>query len=355
MVPNAAEAGFVRVAACSLPVRLADPPANAHAIGQLASQAAAKGASLVVFPELCLTGYSLEDLFMQNALLDASDQALASLAAATAGWPAAIVVGAPIRAGHRLYNCAAVLAAGRVLGAVPKSYLPNYREFYEHRQFASGLAAPARARLAGHDFPLTPRQIFDLALPDAAPATPSPASPAGSRPARFTLGVEVCEDLWVPISPGAEAALAGAEVIANLSGSPITVAKSRERRALAAAQSAKLICGYVYAASGLGESSTDLSWDGQTLVFERGELLAEGPRFSREPVATLMDLDLAVIRQDRLRQGSFDDNRVANLDRLSSFTRTPATLPPPAPSPAAPAPASSAAPPAPAAAPAPAS
>ncbi|MDR3359626.1 MAG: NAD(+) synthase, partial [Bifidobacteriaceae bacterium] len=283
-----------------------------------------------------LSGYSLDDLFMQNTLLDSVEEALGDLARLTADLPAAIVAGAPLRAGHRLYNCAVVIAGGRLLGAVPKSYLPTYREFYESRQFASGAMVDWAVQVAGQDVRIARRQLFVLPLPDAVPSPPasSSAPPLGAKADQFTLGIEICEDLWVPLSPGAEAALAGAEVLANLSGSPITVGKARERRALAAAQSAKLICGYVYSAAGAGESSTDLSWDGQTLVFERGELLAKGPRFSLEPVVTLTDLDLAVIRQDRLRQGTFDDNRLAQPGSVAAFTRVEAVIPPPAAAPA---------------------
>ncbi|MDR2378898.1 MAG: NAD(+) synthase [Bifidobacteriaceae bacterium] len=349
---DAVAAGFVRVAACSLPVHLADPAANAQAIADQADAAARAGANLVVFPELSLTGYCLDDLFMQSALLDATEAALAQLARASADWPAAVVVGAPLRVTHRLYNCAVVIAAGRVLGAVPKSYLPNYREFYEHRQFASGLGLNGSVVIAGETVRVGPNQLFDIGfgspaaapVADVAPAaqpaadvTPAaqPAAdvaPAAGLPAPglgapvFRLGVEVCEDLWVPISPGAAAALAGAEVVANCSSSPITVGKARQRRLLSQAQSARLICGYVFAASGWGESSTDLGWDGQTMVFERGELLAQGPRFDSGPVTTLADVDLALIRQDRLRQGTFDDNRVANSGLTSGFRVSAARL-----------------------------
>ncbi|MDR1634438.1 MAG: NAD(+) synthase [Bifidobacteriaceae bacterium] len=372
---DAAAAGFVRVAACSFPVRLADPQANAAAIAAQAQAAAQAGASLAVFPELSVSGYSLDDLFMQSAVINAAERALTELAAACADLPIAIVAGAPLRAGHRLYNCAVVIAAGRVLGAVPKSYLPNYREFYEHRQFASGVDASATIHLPGQAEPIrvSPKQLFDIAVtPSADAARPATAPSAdaartatapsadAARPAvvppaegaatvtaapaegaeappptgptleapTFRLGVEICEDLWVPISPSAEAALAGAEIIANISGSPITVAKARERRRLSEVQSAKLICGYVYAASGKGESSTDLSWDGQTIVHERGELLAEGPRFSDAAVTILADIDLALIRQDRLRQGTFDDNRAAHAHRTADLQVVSAALPP---------------------------
>ncbi|MDR3106845.1 MAG: hypothetical protein LBU05_01405, partial [Bifidobacteriaceae bacterium] len=295
MDQEAVAAGFVRVAACSSPVHLADPPANAAAIAEQARAAARAGASLAVFPELSVTGYSLDDLFMQSTLLQAAEAALADLAQATADLSTALVVGAPLRLTHRLYNCAVVIAAGRILGAVPKSYLPNYREFYEHRQFASGIGADGLVAVAGQPVRLTAKQLFDIVLPadavhplsdspsthspPASPIVPFPAlaqtaaagqpaaldippsrsavpGPAAAYPAlglaapAFRLGIEICEDLWVPISPSAEAALAGAEVIANISGSPITVAKARERRRLSEVQSAKLISGYIYAASG---------------------------------------------------------------------------------------------------------
>jgi NAD+ synthase (glutamine-hydrolysing) len=329
---DAVAAGFVRVAACSLPVSLADPPANAAATAAQARTAAQAGAALAIFPELGLTGYSLDDLFMQSAVIEAAEAALAELARATADLPLALVVGAPLRVTHRLHNCAVVIAAGRLLGAVPKSYLPNYREFYEQRQFASGIGADGAVEIAGQSVPVNVKQLFEVRLP-APDAAPPPA--LGRRAPAFRLGIEICEDLWVPISPGAEAALAGAEVIANISGSPITVGKARQRRRLAQAQSAKLICGYVYAASGQGESSTDLSWDGQTAVFERGERLAKGARFAQGPVMTLADIDLALIRQDRLRQGSFDDNRLANGERTGGFRLTAVDLPAAGPGPSA--------------------
>jgi NAD+ synthase (glutamine-hydrolysing) len=313
---GAVEAGFLRVAACSAPVKLGEPLANARAVLDQARLAAAGGARLAVFPELALTGYSLDDLFMQELLLQQTVAALDYLTAELADLPLVVVVGAPMRAEHRLYNCAFVLVGGEILGAVPKSYLPNYREFYEHRQFASGLALDTRAEIGRHEFAVSRHQVFDFSY-----GLPS------STAASFKLGVEICEDLWVPLTPGAEAALAGAEVIVNPSGSPITIAKARERASLCESQSSKLICGYVYAAAGIGESSTDLSWDGQTLIFERGELLAKGPRFSRQPVITMTDLDLVLIRQDRLRQGSFDDNRVDFRPRLNAFRHVVSTLP----------------------------
>ncbi|MDR0366305.1 MAG: NAD(+) synthase [Bifidobacteriaceae bacterium] len=345
MQREAIETGFVRVAACSLPVRLADPAANAVALAAQARSAVAGGAQLVVFPELSLVGYSLDDLFMQQALLDQAEQALLDLAQACADLPAAVIVGVPLHIGNRLYNCAAVLVGGEICGAVPKSYLPNYREFYERRQFASGLDLEDWVTLGDQSFLVSRRQVFSVAIPgaDAAPEpSAGPASPVSAGLAdgnwdalaaepqvlgSFTLGIEICEDLWVPLTPGAEAALAGAEIVVNISGSPITVAKARERRRLCEVQSAKLLCGYVYAAAGRGESSTDLSWDGQTLIFERGELLAEGPRFSMGHVTTMADIDTALIRQDRLRQGTFDDNRLAYREVIELYGKDQLVLP----------------------------
>ncbi|MDR1799160.1 MAG: hypothetical protein LBR19_04640, partial [Bifidobacteriaceae bacterium] len=326
------EAGYVRAAACSCPVKLAEPLANAAAILDLAQTLSAQAVQLAVFPELGLTGYSLDDLFMQNRLLGDVELALQELARRSASLPLVLVVGAPLRGTHRLYNCAVVIAGGQILGAVPKSYLPNYREFYEHRQFASGVGVADSARVGAVEVAIDTLQLFQIewaALGGTPAGLAAGGGADGAQPA-FTLGVEVCEDLWVPVSPAAEAALAGAEVIANLSGSPITVAKARERQRLCEVQSAKLLAGYVYAAGGVGESSTDLSWDGQTLIYERGELLAESDRFVDGPVATVADLDLALIRQDRIRQGTFDDNRVAFQDRLVGYQRRRAAVPRPA-------------------------
>jgi NAD+ synthase (glutamine-hydrolysing) len=285
---NLYDQGFARVAACSFPVRLAQPQANAEAVAAQARQVAAEGGVLAVFPELCLTGYSLDDLFMQETLLSATLSALRWLADATADVEALLVVGAPLLSGGRLYNCAVALAKGQLLGAVPKSYLPNYREFYEHRQFASGIGVSTPSALG---FQIATGQLFNV---ETVPG--------------LVLGIEVCEDMWVPVSPADTAALAGATVIANLSGSPITVGKARERKMLAQSASARQLGAYVYAAAGAGESSTDLSWDGQTFVCECGELIGESERFSDAPVTTFADIDLAAITQNRLRQGTFDDN-----------------------------------------------
>ncbi|MDR2620402.1 MAG: NAD(+) synthase, partial [Propionibacteriaceae bacterium] len=254
--------GFARVAARVLPVRDADPAANAAAVIDDATQLSAAGVMLAVYPELNLTGYALDDLFLQQPLLDAARLAVADVTAASAELLPIIVVGAPLHHRNRVYNCAVVIHRGEVLGVVPKSYLPNYREFYERRWFAPGDDIDDVITLDGQEIPFGSRQLFTV---EDVPG--------------FTLHVEICEDMWVPVPPSATAALHGATVLANLSSSPITIGKAVDRKLLAASASARCLAGYVFAAAGPGESSTDLSWDGQTFVYECGELLGESERF----------------------------------------------------------------------------
>jgi len=342
---SAYDQGFARVAACTTQVHLADPAANVTGIIETARELDSRGVAVAVFPELCLTGYNIDDLLLQDVVLDATVAAIETLRAASAGLLPVIIVGAPLRRGNRLYNCAVVVHRGRVLGVVPKSYLPNYREFYEKRHFAAaadgvenggfltGLpTGPETADVPGAGDRPNPADGSSTPVGSSVTAGSgatdrSHPAPAGSLPGdrsevpfgtdllfRVTdvpglvLHVEVCEDLWVPISPSARAALAGATVEANLSGSPITVGRSRERHRLCRTASAKQLQAYIYAAAGPGESSTDLSWDGQTMVYECGELLSKTPRFDPEPGYCLTDVDLDAIRQERMRQGSFDDN-----------------------------------------------
>jgi NAD+ synthase (glutamine-hydrolysing) len=285
--------GFARVAACTMPVALADPAANARTVVDLARACHDDGVAVAVFPELCLSGYSIEDLFLQDTLLNAVQEAIRTLVEASAELLPVIVVGAPLPHGTRLLNCAVVIKAGRILGVAPKSYLPNYREFYERRHFATGEDLRGETiRVAGSEVPLGPDLIFTASdLPD------------------LKLHVEICEDMWVPVPPSAEAALAGATVLANLSGSPITIARAEDRRLLVRSASFRGNAAYVFAAAGQGESTTDLAWDGQTMVYECGDLLGESERFPLGPNRTVVDVDLDRIRQERLRQGTFDDNR----------------------------------------------
>ena len=344
--------GFARVAACTSTVHVADPAANVTEIMDTVTKLSAESVAIAVFPELCLTGYQIDDLFLQDAVLDSALEAIEALRQASTDVFPVIVVGAPLRRGNRLYNCAVVVHRGRVLGVVPKSYLPNYREFYEKRHFAAGAGTTGTINLAHrqkcHPTPgaisanapsvNTPLGALPVSTSADAPSTSNSAtgiSPAGTSSTSatdsaatavpfgtdllfqavdlpdLTFHVEVCEDLWVPVAPSSQAALAGAVVEVNLSGSPITVGKSRQRHELCKVASSRNLQAYVYAAAGPGESSTDLSWDGQTMIYENGSLLAATDRFSPEPGYCLADIDLNLLRQERLRQGSFDDNALA--------------------------------------------
>src|SRR5690242_14743450 len=285
--------GFARVAACTVPVSIADPAANAQAVLTEARACHEEGVAVAIFPELGLTGYAIDDLLLQETLLDAVEEAVADLVEASRDLRPVLVVGAPLRSLHRLYNCAVVIHRGRVLGVAPKVHLPTYREFYEKRHFASGADRPGDViTVAGHDVPFGSDLLFR--------ATDVPG---------LVLHVEVCEDMWVPVPPSARAALAGATVLANISGSPITVARAEDRRMLVRSASARCLAAYLYAAAGQGESSTDLSWDGQTMVYECGDLLGESERFPSGPRRTVVDVDLDRIQQERIRQGTFEDNR----------------------------------------------
>ena len=305
--------GFARVAGCTTRTHIADPQANLRATLDVAKECHKQGVALAVFPELGLSGYAIEDLLLADPLLDAVEQAVADLVKASRTLLPVLVVGAPLRKGNRLYNCAVVVHRGQLLGVVPKSNLPNYREFYERRHFAPGDDQVGEwITLAGEDVPFGPDLIFQAAdLPD------------------LRLHVEICEDMWVPIPPSAHAALAGATVLANLSGSPITIGKSRERHMLADAASTRCLAAYIYAAAGDGESTTDLSWDGQTMIHELGTLLAETERFVDGADLAVADVDLGTIVQERLRQGSFDDNRRTHAAKVDEFRYIEFVLKPP--------------------------
>ena len=302
---SAYDQGFARVAAVTLPVVLANPAANAAAVIERARALSDDGVCLAAFPELGLTGYSIDDLLLGDVLLDEVLAAIEAIRAASAGLLPAIVVGAPLREGNRLYNCAVVVQGGAVRGVAPKSYLPTYREFYEKRHFADGAGAAGSRRIAL-------RGVRDGAgaAPAVVPFGPNLLFEVADVPG-LTFHVEVCEDMWVPVPPSSLAALAGATVLVNLSGSPITVGRAEDRKLLARASSSRGLAAYVFAAAGQGESSTDLAWDGQTFVYENGDLLGETERFPEGPRATVVDVDIEGLRAERLRQGSFDDNRAA--------------------------------------------
>ena len=283
--------GFIRVAVGIPPVRVADPAANAAATLDLARRAAEERASLIIFPELGLCAYTSEDLVQQEALLDASLAALVDIARASAALAPVLVVGLPLRHDGRLFNTAAVVHRGLVLGIVPKSYLPNYREYAERRQFApASQARTDRIRIAGQEAPFGADLLFSAAGRDD-----------------LRLGIEICEDLWVPLPPSTLAALDGATLLANLSASNAAVGKVEYRRSLVANQSARCVAAYLYAGAGPGESTTDLAWDGHGLICENNDVLAETEAFAPSPQLLVADVDLDRLRLDRMRMNTFAD------------------------------------------------
>ena len=295
--------GFARVAVAVPRLRVADPAFNGAESVALLEQAAAQGAVVVAFPELGLAAYTCDDLFHQRALLEGCEEALATIAAASRRLGVVAIVGMPLRVDHRLFNCAVVVHAGRVLGVVPKTYLPNYGEFYEARQFNSaGTALSREVRLLGSDVPFGADMLFK--------ATNLPL---------LTIHCEICEDVWVPIPPSSYAALAGATVLVNLSASNITIGKSDYRHRLVSVQSARCLAAYLYSSAGLGESTTDLGWDGQALIYESGDLLAQSERFVAGSHFISADVDLDRVSRERMRQNSFGDSVENHKARLQAF------------------------------------
>ncbi len=293
--------GFVRLAAATPAAHVGDPAANTAAILELARQADAAKAAICVFPELSLSAYAIDDLLQQEALLGAVEAGIGELVRASETLYPVLVVGAPLRHRARLYNTAVVIHRGRVLGVVPKAHLPNYREFYEKRHFTAGANVRGETiTVASAEVPFGVDLIFRSGGKHA----------EGDIDAAFH--VEICEDIWVPIPPSSHAALAGAEILINLSASNITIGKADVRRLLCASQSARAIAAYLYTAAGLGESTTDLAWDGQAEVFENGVLVAASERFIADAL-TLADVDVGRLRAERMRVGSFADNAAAEL------------------------------------------
>lgn len=299
--------GFARVAVGVPECKVADPAFNAAQTIALAQQAAQGGAVLVAFPELGLSAYTCDDLFHQKALLDACEAALGQVARATAELDIAVIVGAPLRVAHQLYNCAVVIAGGRILGVVPKSFLPNYSEFYEARQFsAADCAVATEIRLLDQTVPFGPELLFQM-----------------EKLPLFQFHVEICEDVWVPIPPSSFAALAGATVLVNLSASNIVVGKSAYRHQLVAQQSARCLAAYMYTSAGRGESSTDLAWDGQALIYENGELLGESERFLNESHLLFADVDLERLSRERMHQTTFGQSARRHRDEVRKFRQVP--------------------------------
>ncbi len=295
---------FLRAAVCVPTLRVADPAYNAAQTVALMREAESHRAVLAVFPELGLSAYTCDDLFHQDALLDAARDALGEVVEASCALELVSVVGLPLRIDGLLYNCAAVVQGGRILGVTPKTYLPNYREFYELRQFAPGDTCTRETIdvLGQRDVPFGSNVLFRFAAQPLA-----------------TLHVEICEDLWTPVPPSTFGALAGATVLVNLSASNVTVGKDAYRRQLVSNQSARCIAGYLYSAAGFGESTTDMAWDGHGLAYENGTLLGETTRFAQRAQLLIADIDLDRIAQDRMRQNSFGASVRRHADVLTRF------------------------------------
>ncbi|KQT60705.1 MULTISPECIES: NAD(+) synthase [unclassified Aureimonas] len=283
--------GFVRVGVATPRAYVADPGRNAEAVLEFMARAEDERIDLLIFPELNISAYAIDDLHLQEALLDGVESAIARIVAASASRDAVLLLGAPLRRNGRLYNCAVVVKGGAILGVVPKTFLPNYREYYEKRWFASGAGlAGLSIDVAGHTAPFGTDLVF------ACRTLPG-----------FVFHAEICEDYWAPTPPSTLGALAGALILCNLSGSPIVVGKSEDRHLLGASQAMRTFSAYAYSAAGAGESTNDLSWDGQGMIYEIGDRLAETPRFQREPQLIAADIDTQRLSQERLRVPTFND------------------------------------------------
>lgn len=288
------ELGYIRVAAASPEVRPADVDFNISEIKRLISDAADKGSDIVLFPELSVTGYTCADLFFQQNLIEKTESALKELAVFSSDKKIAIVVGAPLRAANRLYNCAVVITGGKIIGAVPKIHLPNYNEFYEKRWFTEGSRCESGCWLdSGLTF-ISRNTLFEV---------------AGAR-----IGIEICEDLWVPVPPSCEMAMNGAEIILNLSATNELAGKHNYLIDLIAQQSARCRCSYVYSSAGLGESSTDLVFSGNCIIAENGTILGESERFIMKDKMIIRDVDIEMLRNDRVKHSTFSDSANGSYD-----------------------------------------
>ncbi len=303
---------FVRVACCVPRTKVADTAYNLAETLKLAAQGDKVRAAVMVFPELGLSSYSIDDLLLQDALLDEVEASIAEVVAASRKLFPVLIVGAPLRVASRLYNCAVAIHRGRILGVVPKIYLPNYREFYEKRHFVSGANVNRdEIELAGQAVPFGNNLLFQ------------------AQGLAFSFHVEICEDVWVPIPPSSHAAMAGAEVLVNLSASNITIGKAEARRLLCGSQSMRAIAAYAYSAAGPGESTTDLAWDGHAAVYELGDQLVESTRFEKDSTLVHADVDLGRIRQERLRYGGYADCAQEERERVDRFRRISFAFEPP--------------------------
>ena len=300
--------GFVRAVVCIPALRVADPVYNTERIIGLARQASEKKAAVALFTEMGVSAYTNDDLFQQDALIEATAHGVGQIVEASRDLSPLLLVGAPLRFENKLFNCAIVIYRGAILGITPKTYLPNYREFYEKRQFTSGRDALYREVRFGTqgNIPFGNDLVFE----------------AENVPG-FALHTEICEDVWTPIPPSTWGALAGATVLTNLSASNITVGKAEYRKDLCATQSGKCVAAYLYSAAGPGESTTDLAWDGHALIYENNELIAESERFPQGEQIITADIDLERLVQERMRLSSFQDTVGDYRKRLRKIRRVP--------------------------------
>lgn len=299
--------GFIRAAVCVPFVRVADPPYNVERTIALAQRASDANAAVALFPEMGISAYTCEDLFHQDALLVATEEAVTRVVEASRNLKPVLLIGAPLRFEGKLFNCAVAIYQGQVLGITPKTYLPNYREFYERRQFTSALDAVSReVTFLNRRVPFGNDLVYTATTVD-----------------NFALHVEICEDVWSPIPPSTYAALAGATVLTNLSASNITIGKAGYRRDLCASQSGKCISAYLYSAAGPGESTTDLAWDGHAMIYENNFCLAESERFALEEQLITADIDLDRLIQDRMRTTSFNNSVGAHREKAREIRHIP--------------------------------
>ncbi len=295
--------GMARVATCAPLLHVADPTKNEQEALALMRRAHEERCALLIFPELCLSAYAIDDLHLQSSLLNAVDRSLARLRSESRDLSPLFIIGAPLRFGDAVYNAAVVFQGGQILGVVPKTYLPNYREFYEKRYFATGAGVKGRtARVAGADVPFGVDLLFQ-----------------SSDIENLIVHAEICEDVWAPIPPSTYAAFAGATLLCNLSASNITIGKADQRNLLCAAQSSRCCAGYLYSAAGQGDSTTDLAWDGHLAIFEMGAKLAESARFQSTSSLIAADVDLERLVMERARFGTFRDCASLNLERTPEF------------------------------------
>lgn len=297
------EHGFFRVAAAVPHVNVADCEANARSIVAVAKEAAYKGARVVVTPEMSVTAYTCADLFHNRTLIDGAAEALKHIVRETAGLDAVLVVGAPVMKGGSQYNCAVVISKGRIVAVIPKSYLPNYNEFYERRWWQPADDGMSTVDICGfNDIPFGRTQLIEV---------------NGVR-----IAVELCEDLWTAVPPSSRHALAGADVVLNLSASDDVIGKYAYLRGLIAQQSARCLCAYVYAGAGYGESSTDLVFDGKAIIAENGRLLAEGKRWQSQPQYVIADVDIEALRRDRMHTTTWGDTAAREVNCRYNIVKT---------------------------------